>query len=50
MGQAGSTAGEETGDGSDVGVGGADADPEAGSDLREGFVLAQVHQHDQGPL
>lgn len=43
MGQAGSTAGEETGDVSDVGVGGADADPEAGSDLREGFVLAQVH-------
>lgn len=50
MGQAGSTAGKETGDGSDVGVGGADADPEAGSDLREGFMLAQIHQHDQGPL
>ncbi len=31
-------------------MGGADADPEPGSDLREGFVFAQVHQHDQGSL
>lgn len=37
----------------DVGVGGADADLEAGGGLREGVALAQVDQRDQrdqGPL
>lgn len=44
-------AGEECDDGPDVGIRGTDADPEAGRDLDQGGVLAQVlHQRDQGTL
>jgi ABC-type sugar transport system substrate-binding protein len=49
-GQAGRAAGEEVGDRTDVGVGGTDTDPEAGRDLDEGVVLAQVDQRDDGSL
>jgi hypothetical protein len=31
-------------------MGGADRDPEAGRDLRQGVMSAQVHQADQGTL
>jgi hypothetical protein len=45
-----SVTGKESADGVDVGVGSADADAEARGGLRQGVVLAQIHQRDQGSL
>ncbi|BDE37696.1 hypothetical protein SLITK23_09410 [Streptomyces lividans] len=42
--------GAEPHDGGDVGVGGADGYAEPGWDLREGVVLAQVGESDEGSL
>ncbi len=48
--QAGCAVGEQADDGCHVGGGGADGDAEAGRELGEGVVSAQVHQADQRTL
>lgn len=48
--QPGRTVGEQVDDGRGASVGGADGDAEAGRDLREGGVPAQLDRGDQGTM